>query len=408
MRLAGQAVAGYFPTPVHLVPRIARLLAVDWTATKERGYAPEYSVLDPCAGDGAAVLDLVAELVRPAGDDARAHLQQVALYAVEMERDRHTALLRNAEAALPWRARRETNLAHADAFTVDFDPGAAALLFLNPPYDHDVAARRAEERFLRRFGPALAPGGVLVFLVPHHALEASADTLAREFTDVACWRFPPEDFEVFKQVVLVARRHASLRQPDPALVARVRAWSEDAASMPVLPARPAPVASLPDHPEYPEPLDGWEVAPMDLTGLLAEVQPWTASDRGGRAQPIPGVTPPADGSDLLARSYPTAMPPRAAHVASAIAAGVFNGARLEPDASSSPLPPVLVKGTFDREFRTVEEKTNKDGAITGLVQVQQPKLSVTALDLRTKRYHTLRNSTDLSSAQPSGSSPRRT
>jgi hypothetical protein len=273
-----------------------------------------------------------------------------------------------------------------------------SLAFLNPPYDFDREYGRLEERFLRRYTEALADRGVLVFLVPFYALAASANTLAQHYTDLHCFRFPEGDFEVFKQVVLVARRHASLRQPDPALVARVRAWSEDAASIPVLPARPAPVASLPDHPEYPEPLDGWEVAPMDLTGLLAEVQPWTASDRGGRAQPIPGVTPPADGSDLLARSYPTAMPPRAAHVASAIAAGVFNGARLEPDASSSPLPPVLVKGTFDREFRTVEEKTNKDGAITGLVQVQQPKLSVTALDLRTKRYHTLRNSTDLSSA----------
>jgi hypothetical protein len=197
MRLAGQAVAGYFPTPVHLVPRIARLLAVDWTAKS--------------ASCG-------------------------------------------------------------------------------------------------RYTEALADRGVLVFLVPFYALAASANTLAQHFTDLHCFRFPEGDFEVFKQVVLVARRHASLRQPDPALVARVRAWSEDAASMPVLPARPAPVASLPDHPEYPEPLDGWEVAPMDLTGLLAEVQPWTASDRGGRAQPIPGVTPPADGSDLLARSYPTAMP----------------------------------------------------------------------------------------------------
>jgi hypothetical protein len=44
---------------------------------------------------------------------------------------------------------------------------------------------------------------------------------------------------------------------------------------------------------------------------------------------------------------------------------------------------------FDQEWRTVEEKTNKKGEVTSVVQVQQPKLVATVLDLTTYQYHTL-------------------
>jgi hypothetical protein len=46
---------------------------------------------------------------------------------------------------------------------------------------------------------------------------------------------------------------------------------------------------------------------------------------------------------------------------------------------------------FDREYRTVEEKTNKDGDVTSVVQVQQPKLVTTVLDLKEQTYHILKN-----------------
>jgi hypothetical protein len=66
---------------------------------------------------------------------------------------------------------------------------------------------------------------------------------------------------------------------------------------------------------------------------------------------------------------------------------MFNGRRIT--ARKAGLPDLLVKGSFDREFVTVEEKQNKTGMTTSVVQVQQPRLVTTILDLSTRKYHTL-------------------
>src|SRR6478609_7565346 len=92
-------------------------------------------------------------------------------------------------------------------------------------------------------------------------------------------------------------------------------------------------------------------------------------------------------SELMFRTYQLATPPRPAHIAAGIASGLFNGRRVAPITQG--LPDLLVKGVFDRDFVTVEEKTNKSGEVTSVTQVQQPKLVTTILDLKTKKYTTL-------------------
>ena len=57
------------------------------------------------------------------------------------------------------------------------------------------------------------------------------------------------------------------------------------------------------------------------------------------------------------------MPPRPAHIALALSAGMLNGKRLAPNRPG--LPPLLVKGSLRRDFRVVEEKFNKEGIRTG-------------------------------------------
>src|SRR5690606_34376349 len=153
------------------------------------------------------------------------------IYACEMEASRHAA----AKASLSSWGHR--HLLHGDAFRVVFKRGyreGVSVLFLNPPYDLDPVHGRLEQRFLARFADTLCEGGVLLFLVPHYALKASADQLAREFSELACFRFPGQDFDVYKQVVLVARKSAPLLEPDAALVAQVRAWAESVGGMPEL------------------------------------------------------------------------------------------------------------------------------------------------------------------------------
>lgn len=372
-RLESIAVGGYYPTPEHVVPRLAALLDA----------GPRHSFLDPCAGEGAAILSLIASL----------QTDNASVYAVELEKTRHHTLETNLGDRFGYSTRNDA--LHGDAFKVSFIGEGVSCLYLNPPYDTDPQHGRLEERFLARFAAALAPSGVLVYLVPFYALKASARTLATQFTGVSCYRFPDEDFAAYKQVALFAYKRATpLWEPDPALEAEVLAWAADATTIPPLEGA-GDRYSLPGTERYTRPFSEWVVRPLDFRALLDATAPWCVTDRSGKRAPIPGIVPEGALEDLLVRRYPIAMPPRAAHIAAGIATGVFNGARLSPDDATNPLPELLIKGVFDKEFRTVDEKKDKEGNTKALIQVQQPKLVTTVLDLSTSTYVTIKPSTDV-------------
>lgn len=156
------------------------------------------AILDPCAGEGEAIFalrQLWTDQVLVAEEET--FPTEIQAVACEMEAGRAEALRRLASA-------QHTTLYHADAFTLEMtcqpSEGAAAL-FLNPPYDHDRQYGRLEHRFLQRFTKALIPGhGALLFLLPQHALAASADLLARHYREIRAWRFPDPYFAAFSQV----------------------------------------------------------------------------------------------------------------------------------------------------------------------------------------------------------------
>lgn len=375
------ALGGYYPTPEGVNPLLANLM------TAEEGQA--YTYLDPCAGDGAAVIELSSIL----HDKSKV----VSIHTIELETSRYKTL----RDMLGYRA-TQTSL-QGDAFQARFEmspDNGVSLLFLNPPYDTDPIHGRLEEKFLSRFTATLAPRGILVFLVPFYALKASAATLAKEFKDVRCFRFPEGEFNVYKQVALFAeKRPTALWAPDPSIEAEVLSWAGNADTIPELPTRKAPLYEIPAHSQYARPFNVWTMEKVDFTSLLSKVTPWGQTDKGGKSSTIPGIMPEGVIEDLLVRTYPVAMPPRPAHIAAGIAAGVFNGARISPDKAGSKLPSLLVKGVFDKEFRTVEEKTDKEGNVKGLIQIQQPKLVTTALDLSTSTYVTIKPSTDTTTAE---------
>lgn len=387
-RMESQAVAGYFATPAHLVARIGALITgprLPMVVPKYFHPAERLTLCDPCAGDGAAARAL-AEAITGEADGA---WRMAVVYACELEATRAAVLTK----ALRSDGYGRGGALHGDAFRLDLRAGSFGVVYLNPPYDHDAEFRRLEERFLVRFAPTVAPGGALVFVVPFYALAASAATLGRHFGEVFCYRFPDEDFAAFSQVVLVARRRASLEDPDPRIVAQVEAWSRDAAAIPVLPEAPAPLVTVCGARCVEA---SWSMRAVDVTGLLGRFVPWGAPARSGAVAMIPGVLP-APAGDLLDRRYPLAVAPRAAHIAAGIAAGVFNGARVAPDDANAGLPALLVKGAFTRARVKVDQRTNGDGVVTGEVHMEVPRLAVTVLDLARYRYQTL--STD---AEPTG------
>lgn len=376
-RLESVAVGGYYPTPSSVTPLLARLLDV----------GPCHSFLDPCAGDGEALLALIAGLKL----EKDSHV-----FSVELEKTRHEALSNNVSKAHGYTCSRDDAL-HGDAFKVSFEGDGVGLLYLNPPYDTDPEHGRLEEKFLARYASALAPGGVLIYLVPFYALAASSCTLATEFEHVECYRFPDGEFAAYKQVALFAtKRETPLWSPDIELDAAIKNWASDASTIAPLGAAVGKTYSLPavESPWHRE-LSTWKLLELDITGLLATTSPWSTTDRSGKTYPVQGIVPEGALDDLLVRRYPVAMPPRSAHIAAGIAAGIFNGARLAPDDPSSALPELLVKGVFDKEFRTVDEKKDKEGNTKAVVQVQQPKLVTTVLDLSTSEYVTVKASSEL-------------
>lgn len=388
------ALGGYYKTPVEIIPAIAALC--------KHGSGDHYSLLDPCAADGeAAVL-----LSRAIFGDAWSKL---SLYCVELESSRARKLLALSSGN---NATIEPSRLHAlqgDAFAVEFgftsprgghETIGASVILGNWPYHNGLL----EHRFTERFTEALRPGGVLIGIVPFYSLDKSADTIARNYNVIGCFKFPEPLFSqdatrAFKQVVLYAVRRAPLLDPDPVVRARIVAWSQDAASIPVLPeaGTARPIVTIPGHPWHRSGFAVWRMRPVDTEALLARFRPFHVSDRRNDLRPVPGMVPPP-ASELLCRNYPVATPLKPAHIATAIAAGVFNGAFITADDPDAGWPDMLVKGCFDREFVEIDEKVTKDGEKTASIRVQQPKLRVTVLDLREGTYHTLVDSDEESAA----------
>ncbi|MDQ2808439.1 MAG: DUF6094 domain-containing protein, partial [Chloroflexota bacterium] len=401
------AVGGYFPAPDAVIAPIAAL--IDTRPAWERHVDPrtqatvypQYALLDPCAGDGAALAACGHALFGRRWPVAREG-PGVRLYAAELEAARAVALRSR------WESERGAGGLHAalhsDGFAVHWTTHTtaqgASLLWLNPPYDWHPIHGRLEEAFLQRFTPALTPGGgLLVFLIPYTALAASAPTLAAEYTDLHVYRFPDDLFGEFKQIVVLGRRRLTpltLAGAGTTQVDHLCAWSADPTALPVLPplGHATPVLTL--APAAQDGFGEWVAQPLDLTRLLPQLTPWTVGTTSYTAPP-PAWTGVAGGhlypvqeaglhqpyTAFLQRQLPVAQPPKPAYLATMLASGLLNGLRCEPDDPASAWPPVLIKGRFHKEARTVEHKTNKKGEVTGMVQVQQPVLSVTVLTLTT-------------------------
>lgn len=390
MRPAAQAVAGFYPTPKALLASIASLVKCG---------PGDHVFVDPCAGEGEAVFTLAGLMAPP--EPRRTpngevwQCERVRVAACEMEATRF--------AHLKERVGHMHRVAHGDAFRLKLGESAsvASVLFLNPPYDTDPRCGRLEEKWLRRFGPVLRAGGAMLFVVPFYALDASAETLGREFADLACFRFPGSFFDAFKQVVLVARRREPLLEADPAIVTQVRAWATDPSAIPELPAAGPAVLEVAGQTGARDsmPHDAWTIVELDERTLRELHVPWHATDRGYRLLPVPNVLPAEDFASLLAPRFPVATVPRPAHLAAGLASGVLSGARLRPTDPASGLPEILVRGTFNRRFVAVEEKFNRDGEKTGEVQAQVPELQIVALDLSTGTFHTLAPSVEQTGAR---------
>jgi hypothetical protein len=364
-RPESQALAGYFPTPPELLASVASLVELRPLA----GYRRHHILVDPCAGEGHAI-ETLCRLWLPDQDPEDPPIAG-EIFGIELEAVRYSKL---AGRLLPY------HHFHGDAFHFAIagaeEPGqGASLLFLNPPYDTDKLHGRLEQRFLERWTACLAPGaGVLVFVVPAHALAASAGYLARHFETVRAWRFPGKLFAAFRQVVLLARRRAAPAPEDELVRRRVERWAADPSQLPELELQATPLYAV--SLELPR-LDLEQTA-LDLGRLVSGFRPWEGSTLVAAHRTV---------REMIGAPYPVALPPRPAHIALALSAGMLNGKRIAADRPG--LPPLLVKGSLQRAFVTADERFNRAGEKVGAILVQRPRLTLHVLRLDTLEFHQL-------------------
>ena len=176
MRSIARQKLGYFPLSPTEADRIRRFLVFS---------SEETSVLDPCAGTGTALACVTS--------GARA-----TRCAIELDAFR-------AEEA----AKTVDQSVQGNCFDVHCTVESFSVLFLNPPYDHEVSESRnarMERLFLEHTYRWLKSAGVLVLVIPGNRLSECVDILAVHFREKAIYRLSAPEAVRYNQIVLFGVR----------------------------------------------------------------------------------------------------------------------------------------------------------------------------------------------------------
>lgn len=178
--------AGFFATPPRQGEYLRQLLS----------FQHDTAVLDPTCGEGLILKQL-------------AENQEVTVktYGVELDKRRALAAAKTLDHVVE--APIESMIISNDGF---------GFVFLNPPYDHtmvgvgdDEGSDRKEYTELVRATRYLAPGGVLMYIIPSYrfADRKIARYLVTHYEKVHFARFSDEDYPDFRQCVFIAEKKSA-------------------------------------------------------------------------------------------------------------------------------------------------------------------------------------------------------
>src|SRR6266542_4101272 len=216
-----------------------------------------------------------------------------------------------------------SKVAAGDLFSVRARPGAFSILYLNPPYDFDAEDGRTELSFLKHTLPYLTPRGLLLFVVPQKRITLRIARVLSSLTQIQSMDLPEIHRKEFSFTVPTVGRDFFIRSS--------------------------------------------EFGPDELAEELNESSLWKESALGLLEED--GQTRPA--------SQPL-MPPRKAHLAMLIAAGLINNQILEANGKR-----LLIKGTAKKVIDRFEEETEKGIKIT---ERERIVTQINAFDLKTGEY----------------------
>ncbi|EPZ47873.1 DUF6094 domain-containing protein [Alicyclobacillus acidoterrestris] len=170
---------GFYATPETMTEKIVKRLRFEGPAR----------IFDPCCGKGIALQTVGKQA--PVG---------TLTYGIELDRARATEATErlNFVVASPYEKAR-------------VDKASMSFLWLNPPYDNRGGQGGNESRielsFLRDTAKYVAPGGVLVFIIPRTTLsKETVNALEHRYTNLAVYRFDDDEYQAYKQVVIFGVR----------------------------------------------------------------------------------------------------------------------------------------------------------------------------------------------------------
>jgi hypothetical protein len=331
MRLEAQAKAGFYPTPSTVVDIIKT-----WIGEKMKG---PRRLLDPCCGTG----DPAAQIAIAAGCDG---------YGVEINMER----AKNAKNLLG-------KVVAGNLFSVRARPGAFSILYLNPPYDFDAEDGRTELSFLKHTLPYLITRGLLLFVVPQIRITPRiARVLSAYFQDLKVRKFPTDEFQSFGQIVIAGLKKARAEINSDVLASLTQIQSMD---LPEMRRREFSFSVPAVGRDFF--IRSSEFGPDELTEELKSSPLWE--------EPALGLI--AEEEQIRSAIQPL-MPPRKAHLAMLIAAGLINNQVLEANGKR-----LLIKGTSRKVIDRFEEDTEKGIKIT---ERERIVTQINAFDLKTGEY----------------------
>ena len=346
-RPISQARMQYYPTPPSVADAIAHALT--------RSAPGLIRAIDPACGEGTALCLATTHLGDP-----------VDRYGIELNQQR-------AEIART----KLTRTLHSDIRTTRVANGAFGLCFLNPPYDHEIAAapdeaaQRLELHFLQASLRYLAPAGVLVYLISDRRLgQRITSLLAYQLERIQVFRFPPEEYARFRQIVLFGTRKPTPCREDQVL-GMLRAIHIGTLVPPDLPTSLDPPYPVPVSPRVPHLL--FQNLALDPEDLVREIDQY-----GAYAATFHRLHPDTDAERLR-----PLMPLRRGHLALVLASGHLNN-ELVTDPRGTRL---LVKGRTEKAVSRSEERA-EDGS-TIITERDLLKIVITALDLRSGEFQTI-------------------
>jgi Uncharacterised methyltransferase family (DUF6094) len=176
---------GYYPCPPEAVEHVMPFVN-----------KPNHRIamLDPCAGEGKAIIQ-IADILGVRRDQ---------VFAVELEQGRSAKLQEALGDA------GGTVVAPASFMGVDVQAGSFSFAWVNPPFDDELqGGQRVEYAFLQRATRLMAKHGLLAFVIPENQATSPTirDYLLTWYENITVVPFP-EEHRKYREVVVFATKRA--------------------------------------------------------------------------------------------------------------------------------------------------------------------------------------------------------